>query len=85
MSSGGKKGSGTFPIWEFFHPRNHKYAINQTFVRGSKHQGAEMRMKPLHSHVGELVTFPRRVPCQRKGRIQRLKQPESAEVTHASE
>ena len=26
--------------------------------------------------------FPRRVPCQRKGRIQRLKQVESAEVTH---
>ena len=27
-SSGGEKGSGTFPMWELFHPRNHRYAIN---------------------------------------------------------
>ena len=41
-----------------------------------------MRKKPLRSHIGALAMFPRRVPWQRKGRIQRLKQPESAEVVH---
>ena len=35
--------------------------------------GAEMRTKPLLSHVVALAAFPRRVPWQRKGRIQRLK------------
>ena len=45
---------------------------------------AEKRTKPLRSHVGALATFSRRVPWQRKGRIKRLKQPESAEVAHIS-
>ena len=45
-------------------------------------KGAEMRTKLLRSHVGSLATFPRRVPRQRKGSIQRLKQPESAEGVH---
>ena len=41
-----------------------------------------MLTKPLRSHVGALATFPKRVLWQRKGRIQCLTQPESAEVAH---
>ena len=44
-----------------------------------------MRKKLLLSHVEALAMFPRRVPWQSKGRIQRLKQPESAGVVMASE
>ena len=47
-------------------------------------RGAEIRKTPLPSHVGAIAMFSRRVPWQRKGRIQRLKQPESAEVVHGT-
>ena len=39
-------------------------------------------MKPLHSHIGALAMFSRRVHWQRKGKIQRLKQPESADIVY---
>ena len=79
---GSEKGSGTFPIREFFHPCNHRYAINLTFAHGSKRQGSRNLNKTVRSQIGVLAMFPRRVPWQRKSRIQRLKQLESAEVTH---
>ena len=54
-SSGGEKGSGTFPIQEFFHPRNHRHVINQTFARGSNRQGSR--------NANETVAFSRRSAC----------------------